>query len=593
VHYSSSKNELVSTISRFTVSGQNPNIADKDSEEIVLELKQPYRNHNGGAIAFGGDGYLYISFGDGGKANDPHRHGQNLKTLFGSILRIDVDRKTDSLNYAIPDDNPFVDSAEGMIEARPEIWAYGLRNVWKFSFDRETDELWAGDVGQGKFEAVYKIEKGGNYGWNRFEAGKPFDAETELAQPETTPPVALYSHKWGLSITGGNVYRGRRYPQLDGKYFYADYISGNLWSVSPDESGQLRSKLERRTGRSVASFGEDENGEVYICSFDGYIYRIVATDEPDSTLASWPQKLSETGIFASMQDQKISDDYVHYEVNAPFWSDGATKHRYFKLPEGEQLGYRADGTWEIPVGGRIVKHFETFNKVPIETRLIVRAEHAWEAATYVWNRSSDEATLMPEGYQQERRHPVFDSNDWKQTVWLAPSSSECASCHTDAAGYVLGMNTAQLNRTPDGETENQIQKWIASDLVDIEEFDPEDAARFCSPFDDSVDVETRARVLLDVNCAMCHRPNGPGNSNIDLRCPTALEATGLMGVRPAQTDLGIADAKIIDPGRPDNSILLHRMNTLGQGRMPTIGSAIVDAKGTALIRQWIESLGSE
>ncbi len=592
VHYSSSVEDMTSIVARFRVSEDDFSTANPDSEEILLKQKQPYRNHNGGAIGFGPDGFLYISFGDGGKADDPHGNGQNLKTLLGSILRIDVDHQQGDLKYAIPADNPFAGDSVAAEGARPEIWAYGLRNVWRFSFDRKTGELWAADVGQNRFEDVNLIVKGGNYGWNRFEADEIFKEETDLAAGQHVPPVASYSHKWGLSITGGAVYRGQRYPDLDGVYFYGDYISGNMWSLKKNDDGDYESKLVRRTGRSIASFGEDQQGELFLCSFDGSIYRIVPADEPEDTFKDWADKISETDIFASIKKQTFSDDYHRYEVNAPFWSDNAIKHRYFWLPEGTKLGYRENGTWEIPVGGKIVKHFQQPNKKPIETRLILRTDAGWEAATYVWDKKGKDALLMPEGKQLEIWQPVPGRKKWAPITWHSPSSSECASCHTDAAGYVLGMNTAQLNRSQEGKDVNQISQWLNSGILDIDQFDAEAAPEYCFPFDESADLETRARVLLEVNCAMCHRPNGPGNANIDLRIAAQLEQTKIVGVKPAQTDLGIAGGLLIAPGDPERSLLLHRMKTLGQGRMPTIGSNQVDRQGTDLIEQWIRGMNN-
>lgn len=217
----------------------DPSQADPDSEEIILTLRQPYRNHNGGDIKFGLDGYLYISFGDGGSKDDPHSNGQNLETWLGSILRIDIDNKADRKKYSVPKDNPFLDSSHLAedLNAAPEIWAYGLRNVWRFSFDREAGDLWAADVGQNKTEEVNIVTAGGNFGWNRFEARTVFNDVTPLAQGKAIEPVATYAHDFGLSITGGHGYRGQRFSELNGLYFYADYVSGNLWSLRKTEAG--------------------------------------------------------------------------------------------------------------------------------------------------------------------------------------------------------------------------------------------------------------------------------------------------------------------------------------------------------------------
>jgi glucose/arabinose dehydrogenase len=261
VYYSSSTEPRMSIVSRFKVSATDPNRADVSSEQIVMKIPQPFANHNGGSIAFGHDGYLYIALGDGGGRNDPLGHGQNLKTWMGSMLRIDVDREQDGKHYAIPADNPFLDR-EG---AQPEIYAYGFRNIWRMSIDRKTGEIWAADVGQDFWEEVNIVKRGGNYGWSIREASYPFNNKTvELADP-LEPPVWEYDHQIGKSITGGFVYRGTRLPELDGMYVYADFISGRIWALKYDESLKkvTRNMGIASTGFPVLAFGEDEAGEVY------------------------------------------------------------------------------------------------------------------------------------------------------------------------------------------------------------------------------------------------------------------------------------------------------------------------------------------
>ena len=588
VHYSSSVKDMHGIVARYRVRKDDPNVGDPDSEEVILEQKQPFRNHNGGAIAFGPkDGLLYISLGDGGKANDPFGNGQNLSTLLGAILRIDVDNKDPGLEYAIPKDNHFA----GVEGARGEIFACGLRNVWRFSFDRTTGEIWAGDVGQNRFDEIDLIRNGGNYGWSRWEAEASFLKKVKMATEPHDKPIASYGRKWGLSVTGGYVYRGKKFPELEGSYFYGDYLSGNMWQIRKGENGEYQNELVRRTGQSIAAFGEDADGEVYLLSFDGKIYRIQPTAEPQNFLADWPEKLSDTEIFADMKKRKMSDKYVSYEVNAPFWSDDATKTRFFRLPEGASIEYRGDGSWEVPVGTEIVKNFRhaAGNRM-LETRVIKRIETGWESASYIWDNRGKAATLRPEGLQLEMWIPVKGQRRWKPVTWHGPSSSECASCHVDSAGYVLGLNTAQLNNR-DGE-DNQIMDLLKRKLLSgvPEDFDPATAERHCDPHNQACDLEQRARVLLDVNCAMCHRPNGPGNASIDLRFATKLDETKMVNEKPAQGDLGIADARIVKPGDAESSLLYRRMNTLSNGRMPNIGSNVIDEKGSKLIRQWIDTM---
>jgi glucose/arabinose dehydrogenase len=211
-------------------------------------------------LAFGPDGYLYIGLGDGGKANDPLGSGQDVSTLLGSILRIDIDHKSGGKNYAIPPDNPFVDKSG----ARPEIWAHGVRNIWRLSFDIQTGVCWAADVGQDLWEEINIIRRGGNYGWNLREGKHRFGPQGAPPRDDLIEPIWEYHHKVGKSITGGVVYRGQRVPMLQGKYVYADYVSGLLWALDYDEkTGKVENYSLHGDKLPIITFGEDEGGEVY------------------------------------------------------------------------------------------------------------------------------------------------------------------------------------------------------------------------------------------------------------------------------------------------------------------------------------------
>ncbi len=249
-------------VSRFRVSKNDPLKADRDSEEVLLDIPQPFKNHNGGSIEFGPDGYLYIGLGDGGLRNDPLASGQDRGELLGSILRIDVNGKTGDKPYGIPADNPFASVAG----ARPEIYAYGLRNPWRIAFDPANGRLWVGDVGQELWEEINVIEAGGNYGWSNREGTHAFGnrpMRPEVSQP--IEPVWEYDHGVGKSITGGRVYRSQRLPQLNGKYIYADYVSGSIWALSYDEATGQATRNEQliANGVPVLAFGQDAAGEVY------------------------------------------------------------------------------------------------------------------------------------------------------------------------------------------------------------------------------------------------------------------------------------------------------------------------------------------
>jgi glucose/arabinose dehydrogenase len=252
-------------LARFTVGADGT--LDAKTEVVLFEIDKPWANHNGGTLLFGKDGYLYSSCGDGGSGGDPYKNGQNLGTLLGKILRIDVDHEEGGKHYAIPKDNPFVENHD----ARGEIWAYGLRNVWRMSFDRQTNELWAGDVGQDLFEEVDVIVKGGNYGWSLREGAHPFKDGAKL--PGMIDPVVDYPHGVGHSVTGGYVYRGKRIPALVGTYVYADYTSGMIWGLTRDADGKLATNRFLAKAKSITSFGEDDEGELYLTSFDHHLYR--------------------------------------------------------------------------------------------------------------------------------------------------------------------------------------------------------------------------------------------------------------------------------------------------------------------------------
>jgi hypothetical protein len=280
VFYSAKNAKLTNVVSRFKVKKDDPNQADLDSEEVLLTVERPFWNHDGGTLAFGPDGYLYIALGDGGKADDPLKNGQNLNTLLGKILRIDVNKKDAGLAYAIPKDNPFV----GVKDARGETWAYGFRNPWRIAFDKKTGKLWGSDVGQNLYEEVDIIVKGGNYGWSKREGLHPFSVEGVETNSKMVDPVWEYHHDVGKSITGGFVYRGKRLPELDGAYIYGDYISNKIWALWYDEAkGRVvANRPIPDPNKLLFSFGEDEQGDIYFVTetIDGQsLYRFARNEK--------------------------------------------------------------------------------------------------------------------------------------------------------------------------------------------------------------------------------------------------------------------------------------------------------------------------
>ena len=270
--YYSAASPRRSVLSRFSVSPSDPKTADPNSETVIMQIAQPFSNHNGGQIAFGPDGYLYVGLGDGGSRGDPQRNGQNTGTLLGSILRIDVMDISDSRSYQIPPDNPLV----GVSGAREEIWAYGLRNPWRFSFDGRTGALWVADVGQNSIEEVDVVRKGLNYGWNVMEGTLCFSPPSDCDKAGLELPVAEYSRSGGnCSVTGGYVYGGRGMPSLLGAYVYGDYCSGRIWGLRYDGNSVTEHMLLADSELLITSFGLDLDLNLYVLSRNDGIYRLV------------------------------------------------------------------------------------------------------------------------------------------------------------------------------------------------------------------------------------------------------------------------------------------------------------------------------
>jgi glucose/arabinose dehydrogenase/mono/diheme cytochrome c family protein len=599
VTYTTGDGGLVSRVSSFVARG---GALDPDSEVVVLSVAQPYTNHNGGGIAFGPDGYLYTSFGDGGNRADPHGNGQNLQTLLGKLLRVDVDGGGSVTpsggspggagvgNYTIPPDNPFV-SGGGL----SEIYAYGLRNTWRFSFDRETGRLWAGDVGQNAWEEIHVIEKGGNYGWNTMEGFECFPPEVASCNREGLKlPIHVYPHgsgdAGGRSVTGGYVYRGSALSHLIGGYVYADFVTGEIWQIVSEGDAYVNRPL-LNSGLNISGFAEDRAGELYVLDWAGArVLRVAAGgDGPDH----FPKRLSETGCF-DVASKKVAKAAVPYDVSVPFWSDGATKQRYVVLPRGRHLELEADDVSSadltLPRGGMAIKQFELGGS-PIETRFYVRHEDGeYSGYTYAWREDGTDADLV-ETTRTETRHGQS---------WIFPGLEACNQCHTAAAGRTLGLTLPQLAH--DSKTNDSLRELFADDAaVALREL-PESLLPMADLGDAAVaadatgeralaTLEVRARAYLDVNCSGCHRPEGPGRGGMDLRFATPLAQTGLCdeaALGPLDTEAG----KRLTPGSAANSVAYRRMTRRDREAMPPLGSAIVDQQGAALIEAWIQSMHS-
>jgi uncharacterized repeat protein (TIGR03806 family) len=580
-------------VSRFQTSS-NPDVADPGSETRLLVLSPPYTTHNGGMLAFGPDGYLYVSVGDGGDAGDPGNRAQNPSSLFGKILRIDVDRVDPGLAYAIPAGNPFAASTGG---ERREIYALGFRNPWRFSFDRVGGTLWCGDVGQESREEISIVRLGDNHGWRAMEGNRVNDGGL-LDEGPFVPPLLDYAHAdTGTCVIGGYVYRGSAVPALYGAYLYGDYEATTVWALTSD--GEIpTSNVALDRVDQLSSFGEDRSGEVLLCSLgSGRLYRL----EPNPTVPEppFPQRLSETGLFSDVATLAPAPGLVPYDVNAPLWSDGAAKERWIALPGSERITWSQDGAWRFPGGTALVKTFslplvegDPGSAVRVETRVLLLAASGWEGFVYRWRDDQTDADLIPGA--DARTFVVSTSSGDVERTWRFPSRTDCLRCHTSAAGRVLGLTTRQMNRDfsypgPAGPVvDNQLRAWEHVGLFDGGVPDPGSLPAHPVPEDEALPVAPRARAYLEVNCSVCHRPGGTA-ATMDLRAHVPVPAMGVVGVRPTAGDLGLLDPYLVLSGDRTRSVLWHRVRDLGPSRMPPLATSLVDAAGEDLVGRWIDA----
>lgn len=557
-----------------------------------MEIEQPYGNHNGGCIRFGPDGHLYIGLGDGGAAHDPHGNGQNLQTLLGAILRIDVDHEDAGRNYAIPRDNPFA----GRQNALGEIWAYGLRNVWRMQFDRVTGDLWAGDVGQNRYEEVNLIRRGGNYGWKIREGFHPFAPEAKQTGGPLIDPVAEYFHSEGLSVTGGQVYRGTKLPEYEGAYFYGDYVSGRIWIVRHDGTKATENRKVAQTGLSISAFGADAHGNMVLTAFDGNLYRLRKRDiDLDAVRHAFPRRLSDIGLFACTEKLALRPGAIPYNVNVPLWSDHADKARFIVLPEDAKIGFQEQATWRFPVGTVLVKHFflnldreNSSDRRRLETRFFVHSPGGWKGYTYVWNDAQTDAKLIDDAITRTYRVKTADGTI--EQPWYFPSRADCMACHTETTDFVLGLNTRQMNRSLDynGRKANQITMLARLGLFETYlQKNVEALEKYPDWRTDNHATAALPRAYLDVNCAFCHGPGGIGGRRPDLRFHTPLKEMGLVGGRPSQGRVGPPGSVLLAPGSPRQSELVQRMSMRGSRQMPPLATNLVDKEAVERLSEWI------
>jgi putative heme-binding domain-containing protein len=543
---------------------------------------------------------LYISSGDAADPNppDPFNTGQDVSDLLSSILRIDVDRRDANKNYAIPADNPFVD----LKEARPEVWAYGFRNPWRMSFDRQTKELFVGDVGWELWEMVHRVQKGGNYGWSATEGSQPIKTD-QVGPTPIHPPLIELPHTIACSVTGGLVYRGSKFPELHGAYVFGDWETRRLWAArfAGDKTKEMP-EIARPSVRIVA-FGEDREGELYFLDHDnGQIYTLEQNDAASQNVR-FPTRLSETGLFASVEDHEPAAGVQQFQINSRQWQDGATAEHLVALPETSSVAMHAKGK---PIPGLVSwhnfrMHFPkdavlartlSLAKQRVETQMLHYDGLDWRAYTFAWRDDQTDADLVPaDGADKE----IIDGK--RKVVWQFQSRSQCMSCHSNQSEYALAFLPEQLNR--DGlDGRNQLvaltERGFIHRVGDGGEtpppFNDESAARepkLANPTDEHQPLDARARSYLHANCNHCHSDGGGGSVPLRMHFSLPVADMKAVDVRPTRGDFGLPSAAIIKPGAPGSSTLYFRMAKFGRDRMPHIGSERPDEEALTLIEKWI------
>ncbi len=514
--------------------------------------------------------------------------------------------------YRIPKDNPWVGSNGKFLE---EFYAIGLRNPYKATMDDVTGDVWIADVGQGREEEINLLAKGANYEWVYKEGFSNYNLNRKPSniQGTETPPIFSYRHSNGdKCIIGGYVYRGNEFDELKSKYIYGDYISGKIWQLTYNGSGNATSKLLIDTEKSISSFGTDHDGNLYVLALGSGrgIFKLTKK-YPNNAYA--PEWLSQTGAFTNLDQLTPAKGLIPYEPKVPFWSDGAKKYRWMAIPNNgtynstsERIVYSQDDFWKFPIGTVFIKHIElplikgkSSPVRKVETRFLVRGEDGnYFGFTYKWLADGSDAQLLAGSLTETINVEDENGNSIPQN-WIYPSREECFNCHTEAAGRVLGVNARQLNHDftypSTGIKANQIATLRALGVLGNAPTDQQIQSihTLAGLNDNSRSLELRVRSYIDVNCAYCHRPESGIRANFDARITTSLENQKIIN-GSLLDNMGTSGAKVVVPGNPSLSFLYTRMNSVDGGEaMPPLAKNVVDSEGAKVIKDWINSLTSE
>lgn len=558
-----------SEVIRFAISADGKTF-DKASETLILRVDRLSPIHSIGTVEFGADGLLYISAGDGGRTDKFHPVDQ----LLGSILRIDVDKAEP---YGIPDANPFAKGG-----GKPEVYAWGFRNPWRFTFDSQTNDLWVGDVGENSFEEIDKVEIGKNYGWPVFEGTTCTQRDPTCPSAGLAPPYFVYPHSQGGSVTAGYVYRGKAIPGLAGKFVYADFTAGRLNAIDAVKDPKSIWINPGGPRPMIAGMAEDPDRELYALGWsDGNIYRLAKGD--DQPRPVFTTQLSKTGCVDAADATKMATGLVPYAVNNELWSDGAEKKRFLALPDGTTLHATPEGHLDLPKGAVAVKEFSIGGK-RIETRLLRHhPDDSWSGSSYEWNDAQTDATLL-----EDTKEKKLSTGQ----TWSFPSPIQCFVCHKDSAGTTLGTEAQQLNRDfayTTGQRTNQLTTLADIGYVDAR-LEPGKTPKLPA-IDSSASATDRARAYLHSNCSFCHREGGGTGVDMEFRFGVPFANMKLCNERAANSG-GRGSARLV-PGQPLDSVLFLRMTSrpnVGYGPMPPLASNVVDDKAAEALSGWISSI---
>ena len=576
-----------SRIVRYTLAREAPWRIVEGSRLVIMEW--PSNGHNGAAAVFGNDGMLYVTSGDGTPNSDADNAGQNTASMLSKVLRIDVDGAPAGKTYRVPEDNPFL----GNPDVRPETWAYGLRNPWRITSDAVSGQIWVGQNGQDLREYANLLVRGANYGWSEYEGSRVFQPGRLRGPAPFTPPTIEHDHAAFRSLTGGIVYRGRRFPELNGAYLYGDYGTGRVWAAKHDGTRLVWNRELADTPLAVSGFTTNPAGDIIIADHLGNSLTKLEPAPPPVDQKPFPHRLSETGLFESVEDHRPAAGVHPYTVNAPVWHDGAAAERLIALPGTSSAEFpgTSDAAWAwkslaFPDGTALVQTLtlpSQGSQSPrrVETRVLLKQEADWAAYSWLWNEAQTDAELVP----AEGRKVSLPGREWN-----VPSRTQCIMCHARGANYALGLTAAQLNLAPAGSAENQLSHFAALGLVKSLPKPPAELPRLVSPGDAAAPLPDRMQAYFAANCAHCHMHEGGGNSRMDLSPWITGDAQHLINAAPQHGDYGMPDARIIAPGEPARSVLPVRLSSRGPGQMPPVGTQMADPLGMTLVFQWMQSL---